>query len=167
MDDHPRPSAISLQPKQPSSYKTPSTQPPPPRGARDGGLVVSELDRDTLAGWLVEARVIAEEAGARTADYIIANRIPRPAVWLLHRLPAFLAALLVMAGGNDVVRLRRLGAVQTDVDRVTRRARQRAALVVLMPLAVVIVAADFPASAGLTQPSTVCPDGDWCSLSTL
>lgn len=40
---------------------------------------------------------IAEEAGARTADYIIANRIPRPAVWLLRRLPANLAAPLLMA----------------------------------------------------------------------
>ncbi len=41
--------------------------------------------------------VIAEEAGARTADYIIANRIPAPAVWLLRHLPALLAAPLLMA----------------------------------------------------------------------
>jgi lysophospholipase L1-like esterase len=41
--------------------------------------------------------------------------------------------VLVMAGGNDVVRLRRLKAVRGDVDRVTSRARQRADLVVLMP----------------------------------
>ena len=41
--------------------------------------------------------------------------------------------VLVMAGGNDVVRLRRLAALRGDVDRVTRRARQRADLVVLMP----------------------------------
>ena len=40
---------------------------------------------------------IAEEAGARTADYIIANRIPPAAVWLLRRLPAALAAPLLMA----------------------------------------------------------------------
>ncbi|WP_196795247.1 bacteriochlorophyll 4-vinyl reductase [Porphyrobacter sp. AAP82] len=40
---------------------------------------------------------IAEEAGARTADYIIAHRIPRAAGWLLRRLPARLAAPLLMA----------------------------------------------------------------------
>ncbi|WP_088285094.1 GDSL-type esterase/lipase family protein [Ideonella sp. A 288] len=41
--------------------------------------------------------------------------------------------VLVMAGGNDVVRLLGLEALQGDVDRVTHRARQRAGLVVLMP----------------------------------
>lgn len=41
--------------------------------------------------------------------------------------------VLVMAGGNDVVRLRGLAALQGDVERVTERARQRAGLVVLMP----------------------------------
>jgi lysophospholipase L1-like esterase len=41
--------------------------------------------------------------------------------------------VLVMAGGNDVVRLRGLGALRSDVERVTQRARQRADLVVLMP----------------------------------
>lgn len=41
--------------------------------------------------------------------------------------------VLVMAGGNDVVRLGGLQALQRDVERVTQRARQRADLVVLMP----------------------------------
>lgn len=41
--------------------------------------------------------------------------------------------VLVMAGGNDVVRLRGLEALGSDVERVTQRARQRADLVVLMP----------------------------------
>lgn len=41
--------------------------------------------------------------------------------------------VLLMAGGNDVVRLRGLEALQDDIDRVTQRARQRADLVVLMP----------------------------------
>jgi lysophospholipase L1-like esterase len=41
--------------------------------------------------------------------------------------------VLVMAGGNDVVRLRGLAALQADVECVTERARQRADLVVLMP----------------------------------
>lgn len=40
---------------------------------------------------------IAEEAGARTADYIIAHRIPHSAAWLLRHLPALLAAPLLMA----------------------------------------------------------------------
>ena len=41
--------------------------------------------------------------------------------------------VLVMAGGNDVVRLRGMKALQNDVERVAQRARQRAAMVVLMP----------------------------------
>lgn len=41
--------------------------------------------------------------------------------------------VLVMAGGNDVVRLRGLEALQSDVERLTQRARQRAGMVVLMP----------------------------------
>ena len=41
--------------------------------------------------------------------------------------------VLVMAGGNDVVRLRGLAALQSDIHRVLQRARQRADLVVLMP----------------------------------
>jgi divinyl protochlorophyllide a 8-vinyl-reductase len=40
---------------------------------------------------------IAEEAGARTADYIIGHRIPVPAASLLRHLPAMLAAPLLMA----------------------------------------------------------------------
>lgn len=41
--------------------------------------------------------------------------------------------VLVMAGGNDVVRLRGLEGLQGDVERVMHRARQRAELVVVMP----------------------------------
>lgn len=40
--------------------------------------------------------------------------------------------VLVMAGGNDVVRLRDLAAVRLDVEKVLQRARQRAGRVVLM-----------------------------------
>lgn len=43
-----------------------------------------------------EAIEIAQEAGIGTADYIIANRIPRAAVRLLRWLPASLAAPLLM-----------------------------------------------------------------------
>lgn len=41
--------------------------------------------------------------------------------------------VLVQAGGNDVIRMRGLAALRSDVERVTARARQRSDLVVLMP----------------------------------
>lgn len=44
-----------------------------------------------------EAPAIAREAGWATADYIIANRIPRPVAALLRLLPAPLAARALMA----------------------------------------------------------------------
>lgn len=43
-----------------------------------------------------EADRIAALAGARTADYLLANRIPRPAQWLLKALPARLAAPVLL-----------------------------------------------------------------------
>lgn len=39
----------------------------------------------------------AREAGLRTGDYLLANRIPRPVQWLLRALPAPLAARLLLA----------------------------------------------------------------------
>ncbi|QDH33058.1 bacteriochlorophyll 4-vinyl reductase [Porphyrobacter sp. YT40] len=67
-----------------------------------GEHMIPEIEALRLHRWLalhdpMGAFVIAEESGARTADYIIANRIPRAAVWLLKRLPAMLAAPLLMA----------------------------------------------------------------------
>lgn len=67
-----------------------------------GEHMIPEIEALRLHRWLamhdpMGALVIAEEAGARTADYIIAHRIPRAAVWLLRRLPARLAAPLLMA----------------------------------------------------------------------
>ena len=41
--------------------------------------------------------------------------------------------ILVLAGGNDVTRLRALDVVRTDIDRVVSMASARAAFVVLMP----------------------------------
>jgi len=66
-----------------------------------GEQMIPEIHALRLHRWLalhapVGCFAIAEEAGARTADYIIANRIPRPAVWLLRHLPARLAAPLLM-----------------------------------------------------------------------
>ncbi len=67
-----------------------------------GAQMIPEIEALRLHRWLalhdpMGAFVIAEEAGARTADYIIANRIPKAAAWLLRRLPAMLAAPLLMA----------------------------------------------------------------------
>jgi divinyl protochlorophyllide a 8-vinyl-reductase len=67
-----------------------------------GEHMIPEIEALRLHRWLalhdpMGALVIAEESGARTADYIIANRIPRIAGWLLRRLPARAAAPLLMA----------------------------------------------------------------------
>jgi divinyl protochlorophyllide a 8-vinyl-reductase len=67
-----------------------------------GEHMIPEIEALRLHRWLalhdpMGAFVIAEEAGARTADYIIAHRIPRAAGWLLRHLPAALAAPLLMA----------------------------------------------------------------------
>jgi divinyl protochlorophyllide a 8-vinyl-reductase len=67
-----------------------------------GTHMIPEIEALRLHHWLalhdpIGALVIAEEAGARTADYIIANRIPPVAAWLLCHLPAFAAAPLLMA----------------------------------------------------------------------
>jgi divinyl protochlorophyllide a 8-vinyl-reductase len=67
-----------------------------------GEHMIPEIEALRLHRWLalrdpMGAFVIAEEAGARTADYIIAHRIPRAAAWLLRHVPATLAAPLLMA----------------------------------------------------------------------
>jgi divinyl protochlorophyllide a 8-vinyl-reductase len=43
------------------------------------------------------ARQVARDAGRRTGDYLLAHRIPKPAQWLLRRLPPTLAARLLIA----------------------------------------------------------------------
>jgi divinyl protochlorophyllide a 8-vinyl-reductase len=67
-----------------------------------GESMIPEIHALRLHRWLalhdpLGSFTIAEEAGSRTADYIIANRIPNAAVWLLRRLPACMAAPLLMA----------------------------------------------------------------------
>jgi divinyl protochlorophyllide a 8-vinyl-reductase len=67
-----------------------------------GEAMIPEVQALRLHRWLalhepIGSFGIAEDAGARTADYILANRIPRPAVWLLRHLPAAAAAPLLMA----------------------------------------------------------------------
>lgn len=66
-----------------------------------GDTMIAEVDALRLHRALsmrdpFEALEIAREAGAGTADYIIANRIPRAAARLLRWLPARLAAPLLM-----------------------------------------------------------------------
>lgn len=39
---------------------------------------------------------VARSAGMRTADYLLARRIPKPVQWLLKRLPATLAARVLL-----------------------------------------------------------------------
>jgi len=43
------------------------------------------------------ARQVTHSAGLRTADYLLAHRIPRPVQWLLKRLPAGAAARLLLS----------------------------------------------------------------------
>ena len=43
------------------------------------------------------AAEVARDAGRRTADYLLAHRIPRPAQWLLRHLPAAKASPLLLA----------------------------------------------------------------------
>ena len=67
-----------------------------------GEDMIPEIHALRLHRWLslhepMGCYVIAEEAGARTADYIIAHRIPAAVVWLLRHMPAILAAPLLMA----------------------------------------------------------------------
>jgi divinyl protochlorophyllide a 8-vinyl-reductase len=45
----------------------------------------------------VAAAAVARDAGARTGAYLLAHRIPRPVQWLLRRLPAAIAARLLVA----------------------------------------------------------------------
>lgn len=63
--------------------------------------------------------------------------------------------VLVQAGGNDVIRLRGLAALQADIEQVADLARQRANLVILMPAGNVGNAAFFfaPVSWWMTQRS--------------
>jgi len=56
---------------------------------RDVAVLQSEL-RKTFGAEV--AREISQDAGRRTGDYLLANRIPKMAQWVLKRIPARLAA---------------------------------------------------------------------------
>lgn len=65
----------------------------------DGSTMISEEPVARLHQALRRARpdaaLLAAQAGRRTADYILENRIPAPVRWLLAHLPAPLAAQLL------------------------------------------------------------------------
>ena len=66
-----------------------------------GECMIPEIEALRLHRWMamwdpVACFDVAEEAARRTADYIIANRMPALAVWLLRHLPAQLAALILI-----------------------------------------------------------------------
>jgi divinyl protochlorophyllide a 8-vinyl-reductase len=73
---------------------------PPERMVAEGEVVA--LHAALAARWPREARRIAADAGARTAAYLLANRIPRVAQLLFRALPPGLAArgLLAAIGGH-------------------------------------------------------------------
>jgi divinyl protochlorophyllide a 8-vinyl-reductase len=59
---------------------------------------VARLHRSAYAALgAAAAAAVARDAGARTGAYLLAHRIPRPVQWLLRRLPAAIAARLLVA----------------------------------------------------------------------
>ena len=64
-------------------------------------IALHQLLRPSLGA--VRARAVAREAGERTGDYLLANRIPRPAQFVLRLLPPALASrvLLRAIGGHS------------------------------------------------------------------
>lgn len=57
--------------------------------------LIHEL-RETMGS--VERAAVLREAGRRTADYLIAHRIPRPAQWLMRLVPRAVGLRLLLAG---------------------------------------------------------------------
>jgi divinyl protochlorophyllide a 8-vinyl-reductase len=63
-----------------------------------------------------EAPALSAEAGRRTADYLLAHRIPKPAQWLLRALPARTAGgLLLKAIAKHAWTFAGSGRVRTEV----------------------------------------------------
>ena len=69
----------------------------PPEAMVDEAEVtrLHQVLRDSLG--TAFAQEVAREAGTRTADYLLAHRIPRPAQAVLKRLPAPLAARMLLS----------------------------------------------------------------------
>jgi divinyl protochlorophyllide a 8-vinyl-reductase len=69
----------------------------PPERMVDQALAARLHDALRLTLPRDDAAVIAAEAGRRTADYLLANRIPRPAQWAMKLLPARRAASILLS----------------------------------------------------------------------
>lgn len=69
----------------------------PPQAMVDEAEVtrLHQVLRDSLG--MAFAQEVAREAGTRTADYLLGHRIPRPAQAVLKRLPARLAARMLLS----------------------------------------------------------------------
>ncbi|MBT8411772.1 MAG: bacteriochlorophyll 4-vinyl reductase [Octadecabacter sp.] len=68
----------------------------PPEKMVDQGLAARLHDAVRLTMPAKDAAQIAADAGARTADYLLANRIPKPAQWAMKVLPARLSARILL-----------------------------------------------------------------------
>lgn len=75
----------------------------PPGQMVDEREVIALHQRLRPALGAAQARSVAREAGVRTCDYLLANRIPRPAQFVLRLLPPRLASrvLLRSIGGHS------------------------------------------------------------------
>lgn len=69
----------------------------PPTGMVDEAEVVRLHDALRGSLGMTAARAVSADAGRRTGDYLLGNRIPRPVQWLLKRLPAAIAGRILVA----------------------------------------------------------------------
>jgi divinyl protochlorophyllide a 8-vinyl-reductase len=68
----------------------------PPEKMIDQGLAARLHDTVRLTLPAKDAAQIAADAGTRTADYLLANRIPKPAQWAMKVLPTRLSARILL-----------------------------------------------------------------------
>jgi divinyl protochlorophyllide a 8-vinyl-reductase len=66
----------------------------PERMVREDEVVALYAALPGRAG--AQSEPVAADAGRRTADYLLAHRIPRPVQWILKRLPPALAARVLL-----------------------------------------------------------------------
>lgn len=109
-------------------------------GAADGPRLLIVGDSTAVGtGASSPATSLAGLIGARVPAATIHNRARDGATWA--DVPGQLSGApgdgydvaLLMAGGNDVIRLRDMAAVRADIERSIALARERAATVVVMP----------------------------------
>lgn len=86
--------ALAVQVFQAARLETVLTDPPARMVDQQVAARLHTALRLTLPG--DRAAQIAADAGRRTADYLLANRIPRPAQWVMKLLPAPLSARLLL-----------------------------------------------------------------------